>query len=277
MLTAEKKWQDMTEHERDLVRLKNFTLMDDDFMSKCFEDNIECTELVLHIVLDKPDLRVHSVVSQYSVKNLQGRSVRLDVFATDSQGKKYNIEVQRDDRGADVRRARYNSSIIDANQLSAGEHFEQLPETYVIFITERDVLGWGLPLYSVSRVIEQNGKPFGDGSHIYYVNAECRSEDTPLGRLMSDFCCTEPNQMHYPALAQRTRYFKEEKGAVTMCKAMEEMRNEAFADGENQGKIQGKIQSAKILIQAGKLTVEEAKSLFGLTEEQLQAAEDELA
>lgn len=41
-----------------MQRIKEFRLLDDDFMTKCFENNIECTELLLHIVMDKPDLIV---------------------------------------------------------------------------------------------------------------------------------------------------------------------------------------------------------------------------
>lgn len=68
-----------------LQRIKGFRLLDDDFMTKCFENNIECTELLLHIVMDKPDLIVKKAQTQYNLKNLQGRSVRLDVYAEDSE------------------------------------------------------------------------------------------------------------------------------------------------------------------------------------------------
>lgn len=101
MKTKEQRMQE------NLERIKNFRLLDDDFMTKCFENNIECTELLLGIILSKPDLKVHKVVTQYTMKNLQGRSVRLDIYATDSEGKKYNIEIQRDGKGAGRKRARY--------------------------------------------------------------------------------------------------------------------------------------------------------------------------
>ena len=39
-------------------RIKGFRLFDDEFMTKCFEDDIECTELILRIIMDKPDLKV---------------------------------------------------------------------------------------------------------------------------------------------------------------------------------------------------------------------------
>ena len=63
------------------------------------------------------------------IKSLQGRSVRLDVLAVDDSGSPINIEIQREDKGAGSRRARYHSSILDANLLLAGENFEELPET----------------------------------------------------------------------------------------------------------------------------------------------------
>ena len=63
-------------------------------------------------------------------------------------------------------------------------------------------------------------------AHIIYVNSQIKDE-TALGKLMHDFTCTDPDDMNYPVLAQRVRYFKEDtKGVTTMCKAMEEMRAE---------------------------------------------------
>ena len=45
---------------------------------------------------------------------------------------------------------------------------------------------------------------------------------------MHDFSCTNPDDMNYEILAKRARYFKQdEKGVATMCKIMEDMRNEA--------------------------------------------------
>ena len=49
--------------------------------------------------------------------------------------------MQRNDKGASVKRARYNSSLIDANVTELGDEYEKLNETYVIFITENDALG----------------------------------------------------------------------------------------------------------------------------------------
>ena len=221
------EWNLDQKHEKDLQRIRNFRLMDDDFMSKVFEED-KCAELLLKVILNREDLHVRKSHGQYDLKNLQGRSVRLDILAVDEKNRAYNIEIQRSDRGAVAKRARYNSSLLDANLTTAGEAYDALNETYGIFITENDILGYGLPIYHIDRTIQEVGKSFGDEAHIVYVNSQIKDE-TALGRLMYDFSCIEPEKMYYPVLAERVRYFKEdEKGVASMCRAMEEMRRETI-------------------------------------------------
>lgn len=258
------------QHQEDLQRLRGFRLLDDDFLTKCFDGNPECIQLVLRIVLEIPDLEVVDVHTQVFVENLLKRSVRLDVLATDSTGKKINVEIQRSDKGAGRKRARYNSSMMDANLLKKGEDFDVLPETYVVFITEHDVIGDGQPLYQIERYISGSGKKFEDGSHILYVNGEYRDE-SPLGRLMHDFSCTNPADMYYEVLAERVKFFKESKEGISiMCKVMEDMRNKSLKEGFQlgkqeglqEGRQEGLIDAAKRILNAGTLTPDEiAKSL----------------
>jgi hypothetical protein len=59
------------------------------------------------------------------------------------------------------------------------------------------------------------------------VNGGDLDASTALGRLMHDFFCTDPDDMHYKELADKVRYFKEdEEGVAAMCKVMEDMREE---------------------------------------------------
>ena len=248
-------------HEEDLQRLRGFRLLDDDFMSKVFED-VSCTELLLRIILKRDDLKVIDVHGQHDIKNLQGRSVRLDILAVDEKERIHNIEIQRSDKGAGVKRARYNSSLIDANITEPGEKYEKLSESYIIFITENDVLGDGLPIYHIDRVIRETGKEFGDESHIIYVNSQIKDE-SELGKLMHDFSCTDAEDMHYKVLADRVRYFKEdEKGVTAMCKSMEEMRKEE------------RIEMVQNLLLLGKLDYEEIAKVSNLTVDEVKALDE---
>ena len=83
-----------------MPRLRGFRLLDDDFLTKCFEGNTKYIQLVLRIVLEMLDLEVVDVRTQVFVENLLVRSVRLDVLAADSTGRKTNVEIQRSDKGA---------------------------------------------------------------------------------------------------------------------------------------------------------------------------------
>lgn len=147
--------------------------MDDDFMTKVFED-IQCAELLLRIILNDEGIHVLEVHSQRGIKNLQGRSVRLDILAIDSHGRVFNVEVQRSDKGAGAKRARYNSALIDANVTEPGDLYEALNETFVIFITENDVMKADLPIYHIDRVVKETGKLFKDEAHIIYVNSQIK-------------------------------------------------------------------------------------------------------
>lgn len=257
----------------DLQRIQSLRLLDDDFMNKVFEDKA-CAEFLLQIILERTDLTVQKVHSQHNLKNLQGRSVRLDILATDEAGRVYNIEVQRSDKGAGAKRARYNSSLIDANITEPGDNYENLNETYVIFITEHDVLKAGRPIYHIDRMIQETNALFGDGSHILYVNAQIK-DNSALGQLMHDFACTKAEEMHYPILAKRVRYFKEEQeGVATMSRIFEEIKREAAQEAARKTAREKSIQVARRMLMMGKYSYEEISAISDLTMDEVKALDE---
>ncbi|MCI9195503.1 MAG: hypothetical protein HFF14_08040 [Angelakisella sp.] len=217
--------------QRNLQRLRLLRPIDDDFMRCMFKDNIPLAQLVLRIITGKPDLVITSCQTQKDMRRLAGaRSLCLDAYGTDSTGKKYDLEIQRADKGAGPHRARYHSSVMDVENLDAGQDFEELPDTYTIFIVEKDFYGLGKPVYAIERMNLDTGKPFEDGEHIIYVNGEYRG-DSDIGKLMHDFNCTDAADMKLPLMAEQTRYLKEnQKGVSGMCKILEEMVQEERAE-----------------------------------------------
>ena len=282
MSKNEQKIEKLRFDKKDLERLARLRLLDDDFMTKVFEDK-ECAEILLQIILDRKDLKVLRVQVQYTVKNLQGRSVRLDILAVDETGKIYDIEIQRDDKGAGTKRARYNSSMLDANITEPGEEFEKLPETYVIFITENDVLGGNLPIYHIDRTIQESKELFQDESHIIYVNSQI-TDETELGKLMQDFRCTNAKDMNNPVLAKRVSYFKEDQeGVAVMCKEMELMREEVREETtkkvreETTKKVREETTKKAIRNMLAKsFSKEQIKLALDVTDADIQKVEEEL-
>lgn len=233
-------------------------------MSAVFDKDIASVNLLLNIILGRSDMATIDVKTQVTYSNLLDRSIRIDVEAKDSSGKMYNIEVQNRSDEANVRRARYYSSLCDSKLLKRGHAFSELVDNYVIFITEHDILGGNLPIYHVDRIAREMSADFGDGSHIIYVNASIDDEDTPLSKLMHDFKCKNADDMYYPQLASRVNTIKNtEGGRENMCKIMEDLSNKAARDKQ--------IEIAKAMIDDGTLSFEQVARISGLTLEEVKA------
>ena len=230
--------------------IKNFTLMSDIFMRNVFKKR-ECLEYVLQVIMEKQDLHVIDQIIQKDYKNLQGRSAVMDCVARDSTGKQFDVEIQQDNEGASPKRARYHSGLMDMNTLNPGQDFEELPESYVIFITRDDILGYGLPIYHIDRQIKELNEAFQDEAHIIYVNSR-KQDDTELGRLMHDLHCKKADEMHSPILAKRMYELKEtQKGVELMCHEMEKIYSEGMESGEKRGELKAKKETALSMAEEG--------------------------
>ena len=258
--------------------IQKLSLMDNAFMNIVLEDNIPCVEEILRVILKKSDLLVKTVRTQKMFQGFE-RSICLDVYAEDSKGTIYNIEIQLSDEGANPRRARFHSGMIDVHSLKAGHDFKELPEVYVIFITLNDVLGLGKAMYTIHRYIDEQLTPFDDGSHIIYINASAKDDGTEIWKLIHDFRCTEPEKMFFPRLAARVKFFKEdEEGVDVMTNYFEERQAKAVEKAVKKAEQKAAKEAAKEaaesfvlnLLNIGKLTMEEIAKCSGLTLRKVQ-------
>lgn len=249
-------------------KLQELRLLDDVLMRAFFRQDKESVQLVLQIILKNNTLKVKGVWTQDDLTNLIGRSVRLDIYAEDDEGKKYNIEVQNAKDGASLRRARLNASIMDTIGSKPGEKYNDLCETHVIFITEKDPFGYGLPIYHIDRFIREKGVSVDDGTHIIYVNAEIK-DDTPLGKLMHDFSCADPKDMHYELLANKMHYIKTDEQEVRrMCEIIEKYAQEKAAEAAAKTTLDNAVK----MVLSGVTTVERASEILGVPAKNIEEA-----
>lgn len=211
-------------------------LMDDNLMTLVFDGNIEAMQLVLNIILDRKDLIVKNVQVQKEEKNplYNGRNVKIDIFAVDAEGNHYDIEIQRADEGAGLFRARFLSAALDHGMLQKSQKFGDIKDSYVIFITENDVLKGDLALYHFERQCVELKTYANDGNHIIYANGAYHDNSTAIGRLMHDFRCRNAEDMFYGPLRNAVRQFKEtEGGRERMSKDIEEYGNERAKESKD--------------------------------------------
>ena len=252
---------------------------------------------MLRIILGRKDLTVVEAEAQRWLQNATGHSVRLDVWCEDDEGRVYDIEIQKRKEGAGARRARYYSAMMDASSLGKGMGYEALPESYVVFITPDDVLGHGMGLYRIERMIGGLEEPFGDGTHIVYVDAEHAGEDTELGHLMHDFACTDPEEMHYDVLREEARRLKGAKeGRIRMNSEFEKVvreiteasRKEWELKGEKRGERRGEkrgekrgernaaIKAARSMLADGLVPPDKVAEYSGLSLGEVESLKDSL-
>lgn len=258
-----------------------YTLMDNDYMVRFFDGQPRCVEAVLRAILEMPELHVESTVAEHEIVSLLSRSARLDVMATDADGRRYDIEVQRDLNDATPRRARFYSSLMDSDALAKGAKFGELPECVTVFITEGDALKEGVPLSRIERICLGSGTPFGDGSSIIYANAAYtfgKDEGGELADVLHDFMCADPAAMRCPALAERAREIKlTEEGERQMSGVSEIIFNKGVEQGLEQGLEQGRDEAIAKLLAAGVLTQTQIAEVFGITVEDVELCAQRVA
>ena len=249
-------------------KIKLLTIMNDIFMRNVLKE-ISCTEYILQVIMNRTDLKVIDQTLQKDYKNLQGRSAILDCVAKDAENNHFNVEIQGENDGASPKRARYHCGLLDMNLLNPGDFFDNLPETYVIFITKNDVLGYNLPINHIRRRSNETGEIFEDGQHILYVNSK-KQDDTELGRLMHDLHCKEADEMYSNILATRVHQLKEtEEGVNQMCQELEEIYNEGEQSGVQKGELKKARETTLALLEMG-MSAEQIAKAVNLSIETIQ-------
>ncbi len=92
-------------------QVEEFRPIDDVFFEVLADDPEVCEE-ILRTILEDKELTVEEVIVQKSIKNIYGRSVRLDALCMLGDGTKCNIEVQRAHTDNHLKRARYNAVVL---------------------------------------------------------------------------------------------------------------------------------------------------------------------
>ena len=251
-------------------QIQKLMLMNNAFMNLALENNIPCVEEMLHVILGKSDLTVKKVQTQRMFQGFS-RSIYLDVFAEDSKEVLYNIEIQQDDEGADPRRTRFHTGMIDVHSLKAGQDFKELPEVYVIFITLNDTLKLNQTIYTIHKYVDRSMKPFNDGSHLIYINGSAEDDGTEIWKLVHDLRSTKADEMYFPRLAARVKFLKEdEEGIMTVSNYFEEREAKAVKEAEKRAANREKESLVLNLINMGKMSLEDIAKCSGLTLKKVQ-------
>ena len=132
-------------------------------------------ECVLSIILGEPDLKLNQVHVEEVVLNAKGeRGIRLDAWAVSEDSRHFATEMQNDSDIDDVRkRSRFYQGLLDSPILKSGKKtkYRHLPSTIVTFITQKDIFGKDLAMYTFTeRCHEFPEMELEDGTKKIFLN-----------------------------------------------------------------------------------------------------------
>lgn len=151
-------------------------------VQKAYED-------ALSIILDEPGLILKEVTVEQVILNRSGkRAIRLDAWATDAKNRQFDMEMQNEISGRELRRrARFYQGLLDTPVLKSGKEtrYRYLPSTVIIFITQEDIFGKDLAKYTFSEWCEEvPDLPLEDGTTKIFLNMASKNGDPALVSLL---------------------------------------------------------------------------------------------
>ena len=243
-------------------------------------------ELLLHIKIEKLEV-------PQAEKNMQqdfdSKSVRFDVYTKDEK-RIFDLEMQLTDKKNLPKRSRYYQSIIDVDNLSKGENYTKLKDTYIVFICMKDIFKKKLPVYFFENICRQDKNlKLNDRTFKVFFNATCcdklkSDEERDFFNFLkghnaqSDLAKSiqEKVEKAKKNKAWRKQYMTWQQ---TLDEEKELAREEGLAEGRAEGLSAGArqkaVETAKKMLTLEKLSVSEIAQCTGLTKEEVLSLKNE--
>ena len=167
---------------------ENLTLANDFIFGWVFHDVELCTEMLKRIL---PELDIGQIIfinTQKTIKStVDNYGVRLDIFVQSNSGKIYNIEIQTTNKKDLAPRSRayhiiMGSEVMQKNEgIPSSGKYENMPESYVIFICTFDPFNEGRHIYTFRNTCKEvPGLELNDGGYTIFLNTKGRKDDVSL-------------------------------------------------------------------------------------------------
>lgn len=229
-------------------KFKDLTIRDA-FMFAAVMSDPEICRRVIELALGIPISEVHIQTEKTMAYHSEYHGVRLDVYAADVNRTRFNVEMQVTLQKFLPKRSRYYHDQIDMDALLTGNSYENLPDTYVIFICDFDPFGDGLYRYSTRTVCTETGKYVNDGVETVYLNAHGQNRsDIPEELLQfldyvkdtgrtGTVSTTDPFVRHLQVTIDT---IKQNRSMEERYMLLEEMMRNEKQEGKQEGNIEGK-------------------------------------
>ncbi|MFI3209347.1 MAG: hypothetical protein R3Y40_09460 [Eubacteriales bacterium] len=212
--------------------IQKLQLTSDIFWSIALKDVEACQEVVR--IITGEDIKLVEVRYQETILQLNNHSIRIDTWGRDSKERNIGIEMHTQSNENRIKRNRYNIASMDVRSLETGDQYDDIPDTWGIYITQADFLKTKKGINKIERIVSGTKKEAPNGVSEYYVSLSCKGETEAQTELLRYIKNSDGvmDSKYFPNLVKRVRFLKEaEKGETVMCEIMDEI----FRDGEARG------------------------------------------
>ena len=147
------------------------------FLFAAAANDPETCQLLLELILGRKIPKVNVKTEHTILWSSDAKYVRLDVNAKSEYDVNYDIEAQNEDDKNIAKRSRFYQAQMDVAELKPGDDYNELPESFVIFICTFDPFGRGLYRYTYTTKCEEDGEPLGDGTYKIFLNTRGKNAD----------------------------------------------------------------------------------------------------
>ena len=227
--------------------------------------------------------------------------IRLDVAAADDENV-YDIEFQSVKRSDLQKRMRFYQGTLDIDSLSHGQSYEQLRETWIVFICDFDQFVLGEPGYKVRMSLEnlENRlvtETYEDGTHKIFINLEAcdKIKDERLRNFLIYLKTNKPQdrftekissavdynkrnaewRKEYMTVAQEIEYEKAWVRKVAREEGLAEGRAEGRAEGHAEGLVEGRTSVCLEFVRQGIISITQAAGQLCISEDEVRKMMEE--
>ena len=171
---------------------EELTFTDDFMFRKVLMNNSDICKRLVELLLNVEIDHIEYKSDNHSLETTSDKkSVRLDVYLKDENGTVFDLEMQNTRKDELPRRTRFYQSMIDIEHLDAGASYDELPDSYIVFICTFDPYEAGFPKYEFRELcIENPSIELGAGVSKVFINAKSRSKEVSGDmRSFLDYLC----------------------------------------------------------------------------------------
>ena len=255
-----------------IKRFEDLTLQDDFMFCKVMQNEFLCKTLI-EMILSYTIGKITYISVQHSINTYeQAKSVRFDVLVQAEDGKFYDIEMQVSNERNIPKRMRFYQAAIDISFLDKGNFYNDLNESFIIFICLFDAIGKNKPVYTFENLcIEDKNISLQDGTKKVIINAEAfrDTKDKDLKEFLKYLKTGKAKSEFTREIEEMIQTVKNNEQARQEYRLMSTFEMDARYKGFTEGTYNTKKETAKLMKNRG-YPISEILLMTGLPEEEIE-------